>query len=118
MEEGDFLLQFAASSRDVRCEVPVKLTPAVAPPPPEITTNTMIGDIVSYPALQHMSKKLLRDFSTSTMGENFIRMFQSMELMSPLRMKVTLGEGSVNWDDVDDLIKECKESLEASKVCN
>ncbi|KAK7197156.1 hypothetical protein NESM_000660800 [Novymonas esmeraldas] len=66
----------------------------------------MIGDVCSHPATQCMSKKLLVDYSKSKIGPNFLRMFQSMERMQPLRDLVGNSNGRLNYDDVDALVEE------------
>lgn len=106
VEAGDFELLFGSSSRDLRGSATVAVTPATAPPVPVFDKNTMIGDVCAYPATQCFSKILLRDFSGSTMDPSFIRMFQTMEGMLPVRCMVINTNGALNHDDVAALIAE------------
>ena len=106
VEEGDFELLFASSSRDVRGSAHVKVSPATPEPPRHFNKNSMIGDVCFYPPTACMTKKLRRDFTGSPMQPSFILMFQEMELMLPIRSKVALSDGSFTFDDVEALVEE------------
>ncbi|KAL7702201.1 glycoside hydrolase family 3 [Lotmaria passim] len=109
VEEGDFELLFASSSRDVRGAVVLAMSSCCPPLVPVFDRNTIIGDICSFPPTSVLSKKLRRDFSGAEMSPAFLRMFRMVESSFPIRMKVTLGHGEIDWEDVDQFVDECKE---------
>jgi beta-glucosidase len=108
VEEGDFELLFGSSSRDLRGSANLFLTSTIRVFPPVFDRNTIIGDVCSYPPTSILSKKLRRDFSGTQMSPVFLHMFRTMESSFPIRMKVTLGHGEIDFDDIDQFVEQCK----------
>lgn len=116
--EGEYRIQLAASSRDIRCEAAVRVRP-LRPKRREVTGWSTIGQLRQTPAGREMFEEIrhiLRECGREKMLE--LPIFDESEQAAqrvdslPLRMVTLLSDNVLNNDIMDRLIERCnKQSL-------
>ena len=116
VEEGDFELLFASSSRDVRGSAHVKVSPATPEPLPHFDVNTPIGVMLANPATARFRDDFVPDFEKMNISEGLKTMEMEQIKFQALRRRVSFSNGEVNWDWLDGKVAEMNKAIAASRA--